>query len=271
MNFAVPFHRNFIYLNDPVQLNIKYKPKIEQLNNFIEEYGGTHRINLIISNFNQSEDFPIIQALLNKFTDFKIVICLSHYSKELQDFFVQKNIPHYYNELVTTWDKFQGFLNLKVTDIFIAEEIAFSAKILHEFAYKKGIGLRSYCNVCESAWDQTESIKSFFIRPQDIDLYDGLFDTIEFFVSDREVNKINVLYEVYTRSKTWFGALNEIIEGYQGSELNRCFIFPFGMHRLNCGHRCMKDPSNPCRICDRIAQLSVTLEHQNLAVQIDKK
>ena len=268
MQFAVPFLINFNYLNDNVQLNIKYKPKIAQLNNFIEEY-GSHRINIIFTDFDKDRDFPILRGLLDKFTESELISCFPKYNKQLENFLVQNNIPHYYNEFVTTFDKFNGFLDLKVTDIFIAEELAFSAKILSENAKKKNIALRFYCNVCQSSWDEIDPIKAFFVRPEDIYLYEDF--TIEFFINDKDVNKLNVLYEVYTRSKNWFGKISEIITGYTRDELNRCIIFQFGQSRFNCGHRCMYDLKWPCVICDGIAQLSKILQAENLAVQIDKK
>ena len=78
---------------------------------------------------------------------------------------MQKGLPHFYNEIITTWDKFKGFLSLKVTDIIIGEEIAVSAKILSTNAKKNHISLRFFPNVCQSSWDEEKTLTTFFIRP----------------------------------------------------------------------------------------------------------
>lgn len=180
-------------------------------------------------------------------------------------------MPHYYNEFVTDWDKFQGFLHLNVTDIFIAENLAFDLKNLSINAKKYNKSLRSFCNICESSWDDTPSLKTFFIRPNDITLYKKYIDTFEFYEDENSIAKINTLYKIYTKDNKWFGKLNEIIVGYEGEEDNRFIISNFGEKRLNCKKRCMCGIEPNCHICDRIVELSKTLKDKNLFVTIDKK
>lgn len=267
MNFAVPFMRNFAYLNDDVQLNIVYKPQIKELDNFISVY-GTHRINFIMQNFTE-KDCEIFLALKEKYPDSVLVVCVPYYHKELEHMLTSNGVPHYYNEIVTNWDKFNGFLSLAVTDIFIGEELAFSAKILSNRAKKNGKALRSFCNVCESSWDETSSIKTFFIRPEDLSLYENIIDTFEFY-TEADVHKINTLYQIYNIDKKWSGKLKEIIVGYNGEEDSRFIIPRFGERRLECGKDCAKGLDSSCHICDRIVELSQTLKDQKIMVTIDK-
>lgn len=267
MIFAIPFVRNFAFLDEDVQLNINYKPQIKELDNFISMYQN-HRINFIMQNFSD-KDGEIFSALKNKYPECEIVMCLPFYHKDLELKLTEEKIPHYYNEIVTNWDKFNGFLSLDVTDIFIGEELAFSAKILSNRAKKSGKSLRSFCNVCESSWDETPSIKTFFIRPEDIDLYDGIIDTFEFY-TEADAHKINVLYKIYTKDKRWFGKLKEIIVGYEGEEDSRFIIPRFGEKRLECGKVCAQGLDSSCHICDRIVELSETLKDQQIMVTIDK-
>lgn len=269
MKFAIPFSNGFQYLDDPeVQFNIIYKPKIKQLENFIQKY-GSHRINLIMSDFNQNSDSQIITALREKFSDCDLVVSLPTYNAYDEELLNELKIPHYYQQLVTTWDRFQGFLTLSVTDIFVAEELAFSAEILSSNAKEKGISLRCYCNVCQSSWDQTPSLKTFFIRPQDINLYAKYFDVFQFFVDRRETNKVNVLYRVYSKEKRWIGRLDEIIVGYEGDDYS-AFILPrFGEKRLNCGKRCMKN--SHCSLCDHMASAGELLRQNNFYIRVENE
>ena len=269
MNFAIPFSLSFKYPNQDIQWNIKYKPKIKQLNDFIELY-GTHRINLLITDFNFNRDIEIFSALKEKFPNNEIIICLPLYNETTEQQLNEKNIPHYYNEFVTDWDRFQGFLHLNVTDIFVAEDLMFNAKLLSLNAKKYGKSLRSYCNICESSWDKTSSLKTFFIRPNDIDLYKDYIDTFEFYIDEFSPVRLNALYEIYTKDKQWFGKLNEIIVGYEGEEDNRFIIPLFGEKRLNCGKRCMKGLEPSCHICERVIELGETLKNTDMLIKMER-
>lgn len=133
---------------------------------------------------------------------------MSTYTPELEQVLSNKQIPHYYQNFVNTLDEFEGFLSLDVTDIFITEELAFSALFLSQKAKEKNKSLRVFCNICQSSWKGTPSLKTFFIRPEDIDLYANFFDTFEFFYRDQNANEVNTFYEIYAKDKKWFGRLD---------------------------------------------------------------
>lgn len=273
MNFAIPFTRKFKYLNDEnLQLNIVYKPKIKELSDFIAAHGQNHRINIFIEEkIEDDRDLPIFQTLLETYPNYKIVICLPYYSKELEQKMNDNNIPHYYSEIVTDWDTFNGFLELNITDIFIGENICFFIPYASEKAKKKQVFLRAFCNICQSPWENTPSLKNFFVRPEDIELYENYIDTFEFFFNTFDSLKLNVLYEIYKQDQKWFGLLNEIILGLKEDIDNRFLISYFGERRLSCRKRCMYEQEPTCHICDRIAELSRTLKDKNLYVTIEKE
>jgi hypothetical protein len=66
----------------------------------------------------------------------------------MEQHFIDNNIKYYYNELITNWDKFYGFLSLGVTDIFLAEDIMFDLTNVRTKANEYNKLLRSFCNVC---------------------------------------------------------------------------------------------------------------------------
>ena len=262
MEFAIPFTKNFKYFNQNIQLNINYKPKIKELNTFINAYQN-YRINLIFSDFKEQRDLVIILALKEKYPQSKIIVCIPYYNQEIEQLLNKNNIQHYYSEFVITWDRFQGFLSLNITDIFISDILAFNLEKISYYAKKKNISLRCFCNLCDSSWEETPSLKTFFIRPEDLYLYAQYIDTFEFYT---DTTNINTLYEIYTKDKKWFGKLNEILVGYEGEDDNKFIISSFGERRLNCGKRCMKDLPPTCQFCDRIIELSKTLEKRDIIV-----
>lgn len=269
MKFAIPYSRSFKYSNDNIQWNINYKPQIKDLKNFIEQQRA-HRINFIISDFNNERDIQIFKVLKENFPESNLVMALPTYTAQLEDILSKQNIPHYYfDEYITDWDKFQGFLKLNVTDIIVTENLLFYAKFLSLNAKKNNKSLRCFCNICQSSWQQTESIKTFFIRPDDIELYAEYIDTFEFFYKPKS-KEINTLYEIYSKDKTWFGKLKELIVGYTGQEDNKFILPEFGERRLNCGKRCMQGIEPTCHICDRIIQLQKTLKTKKVYLSVDK-
>lgn len=275
MSFAIPFHRQFKYLQDKtVQLNIKYKPSIKKLESFIDTY-KEHRINIVMENEPSQEDLNILKVLIDKFINTKIIIRLPIYNENLEQTLSSRSIPHYYNEIVTTWDKFLGFLSLDITDIVIAEELGFSALFLKPLAKSKNIQLRVFCNICQSSWYKTKSLKTFFIRPEDIDLYSYYFDTFEFIYAKEkpDIHEINVLYEVYAIDKHWAGRLDEIIKEYIGEEDSRFFLPDFAEFRLKCQKKCVTrgNMSSKCNMCERIGELSKVLDEKNLMIHINKE
>lgn len=273
MNFAIPFTRKFKYLKDEnLQLNIVYKPKIKELNDFIAAYGQNHRINIFVEEKIEDErDFEIFKTLLETYPTYKIIFCLPYYSQQLESKLNKNNIPHYYSEIVTDWDTFNGFLELNITDIFIGENLCFYIPQVSEKAKKKQLFLRTFCNICQSPWENTPSLKNFFIRPEDIELYENYIDTFEFFFDTFDSIKLNVLYEVYKQDKKWFGLLNEIILNLKDDIDNRFLISYFGERRLSCRKRCAYETEPTCHICDRIKELSEQLKDKELYVTLIKE
>lgn len=189
------------------------------------------------------------------------------YKKELEQKLNAIQLPHFYNEIVTTWDKFNGFLSLNVTDIIVGEEIAFSPMILSNGAKKNHKSLRFYANVCQSSWDDERSLTSFFVRPEDIDLYAPYFDVCLFYNKLEDKHKLNVLYETYAIDKKWYGRLKDIIVGYQGEEDGRFLLPEFGTRRITCNKRCNKTIQNQCSFCYTIAKTNNLLERKGYVIR----
>lgn len=264
MNFAVPFVRKFKYFQDKnCELNIRYKPIIKQLLDFIEIYGD-HRINLIIGSesFREKEDIQIIEGLRERYPDCNLVICLSKYTPDLEKLFAEKGIPHYYQDFVNTWDKFEGFLSLDVTDIFVVEELAFSALFLSKKAKEKNKALRVFCNVCQSSWRDTPSLKTFFIRPEDIPTYANFVDVFELIVDEE---RQRILYKIYKQEK-WSGKIDEIIPTFKEELDSKYMLNTFGEIRCKCNKRCLYKMGS-CNICDRLMQLSNVFERNRSMMQ----
>lgn len=266
--FAVPFRKDFKFFQDNPELNIHYKPKIKELDTFISNY-SSYRINFIFNEeFDVDRDLPILLALKEKYKDMRLAAALPKYTEELESLLSSNQLPHYYQELIGDWDRFRGFLTLDVTDIFITGELCFSLYNVSDLAIEAQKSLRCYCNICQTSWPKLPSSKTFFIRPEDIPLYENYINVFEFYFSPEEKihsNKLNILYKIYHQEQKWRGNLAEIISGFNES-INNAYIIPkFGERRINCDKRCLHSYSS-CHICDRIIELAESLKDHQIVI-----
>lgn len=198
--------------------------------------------------------------------DFNFSIRLAKYNKEIKEILKEANFKFFFNIYVNDWDTFIGLSNLNVSDIYITENLGFEIDKVAAIAHKKNIQIRVFPNVCQSSWLETDTLKTFFIRPEDIDEYESYVDVIQFFDDGK---KLDVLYDIYHNDKKWFGKLNEIIIGLD-SDIDSRYIIPrFAQKRIKCGKECFKN--GRCKMCERVNDLSKTLQKAKLLVKLDKK
>lgn len=268
MKFQIPFYRNFKYFDkDKIEIFIKYKPDIKKLDAFIKEYSDYR----IIIAFGETQieqgsfilkDYKIIKALLEIHPDVDITVRIPIYNKIIEEDLNKYNIPHYYQYICCDWENLLGFCSLNVTDIRIGGNLAFMMKITSDFIRKKGIRVRCFCNNCEKKWDSIDTIKNFFIRPEDITYYAQFIDTFEF-KDISENNAYNTLYKIYAIDQRWNDKLKDIIYNYDGEEINSTILPEFGEYRSKCNRRCLIEPTS-CKICDQIIYFSQVLSQKNL-------
>lgn len=248
------------YINEADEWNIQYNPKDKTLLQFLEE-NQNKRINLCVD---YNIDFRFLKELCNKFSN--LYIRFDRYSDIYIENIVEQDFPFFFEERVNNWDTFLGLIECGVTDIYVVEDLCFELDKVAEIAHQENIKLRTYPNVAQSAWIESEDLKKFFIRPEDIDIYSDYIDIIEFFGEDK---KQDIYYKIYKYDKKWFGLLKELIIGFN-SDLDSKYIIPrFPDKRISCRKSCLKGGN--CRRCDRIKQLSHTLEQSELIVRIDKE
>ena len=80
---------------------------------------------------------------------------------------------------------------------------------------------------------------------------------------------MDVYYRVYSKDKKWFGQLNELIIDFNSDIDNKYIIPRFAEKRIKCDRKCLK--GGLCSRCDRIEELSSSLEKSGLIVKIDNK
>ena len=168
-------------------------------------------------------------------------------------------VPFYFSYLINNWDELIGYMDIGVSDVFITGFLGFELDKVSKITKERKVQLRCYCNMCQSVWNEGNSFKKFFIRPEDMYIYDEYIDIIEFFKSE---DTQNVLYDVYFHTHKWVGNLQEIVKGLK-EPVNNYYILgsDFAQRRIKCGKKCLKGSN--CELCERIKELADTLENSD--------
>lgn len=208
-----------------------------------------------------------IISIYNENKDIKFDIQLPFYNQKFMEELKDTNLKYFFKAAANSWDKFTGLISQNVSDIYITDELAFELDKVAEIAHKNSIKVRIYPNVAQSRWDKLSDILKFFIRPEDIEMYEPYVDVCEFYGD--KAQQIDTYYKIYQEDKKWFGDLQEIIIGLDSKIDSRYIIPRFAEKRIKCGKDCLK--GGKCEMCKRILDLSEQLENAHLIVQIDKE
>ena len=208
-----------------------------------------------------------IISIYNENKDIKFDIQLPFYNQKFIEELKDTNLKYFFKAAANSWDKFTGLISQNVSDIYITDELAFELDKVAEIVHKNNIKVRIYPNVAQSRWDKLSDILKFFIRPEDIEMYEPYVDVCEFYGD--KAQQIDTYYKIYQEDKKWFGDLQEIIIGLDSKIDSRYIIPRFAEKRIKCGKDCLK--GGKCEMCKRILDLSEQLENAHLIVQIDKE
>ena len=263
MNYCLNYNattQHVACINEADEWLIEYNPKDATLMEFLDKYSDDKRINIY---FKELVDLQFLIDLSKKFDNIYFKLTLDYLpiiKKEKPD------IKYFFDTEASDWDTFIGLLYKGVTDIYIVESLGFELDKAAAAAHKENVKIRVYPNIAQSSWPGLSSIKKFFIRPEDMDIYANYVDTIEFYNVDKQ---IDVYYKVYAKDKKWFGPLREIILDFNSDIDNKYVIPRFAEKRISCGKNCLK--GGLCSRCNRISELSHSLEQSQLIVKVDKK
>lgn len=146
---------------------------------------------------------------------------------------------------VADWESFTNLKELGVSDIYIDGPLGFQCNDIK--SSKVEVKIRVSPTVSPNAsLSNSANENTFFIRPEDLSLYEEVIDIIDFSETDQE--KEDILFSIYKRGIFNFD-LKELIQTLNMSVPN-LFINPeFAKFRLNCGQRC-KAPGRVCHSCE---------------------
>lgn len=249
------------------EILLEYNRKNLKIIDYIKEHSN-QRIILNISNLDEALQYKEIERLNAIYAENKLnfSIKLPKYNEKIKDLLSNLQIPFFFDWIITDWDELLGYIQLGVSDVYIGNNLGFELDKVAEVAHQNNVQIRVFPNVAQSSWKETSGLKKFFIRPEDVTFYSDYVDVFEFWGAD--LKKQEIFYKIYSKQE-WFGSLNEII--YElNEELDSRYIIPrFAEKRVRCKKECLK--GGKCQICDRIKELSHTLEEAHIIVDYNNK
>ena len=161
---------------------------------------------------------------------------------------VSRNYKAYIDAPVTDWETFHIYQELGVTDIRIDGPLCFCGEALSK-ARESGVKIRAKIGFYgfERA-NRKLTPNTFFIRPEDISIYEDAIDIIEFPDEDK---KGEVLFRIYTEMGCFTDNLNILYGRFDGYDDIRNTLFSdiFALRRYNCKQRCLDPAASPCHYC----------------------
>ena len=251
------------YVDEVQELKIIYNPDDKTLPDFLQKYKDKSIV-IDVQNDFEDVDAELFQNLYEKYHNIKLIINFNN--KDHIERIKKHQIPYFFANSVTTIDQLYGLLKYKPTDMYICEELGFFLDKVSKILHDNNIKLRIYPNICQSSFSETESIKTFFVRPEDISVYATFVDVFELIADEQ---RQQVIYKVYKQEK-WFGNINDLIPTFKGNLNSRYLLNPFGMIRTKCGKRCMYK-SGSCDICERFIDISEVLKKNKIVINRKKK
>ena len=258
MKYSVRYNKDFKSIEKVDEIIINYNKKDITLLDFIEE----NKNKRIILEVNIDEDITLLEELCNKYDN--LIIKFLQYDENKIENIINSKIKYFFDIKVDNWDTFIGLVNLKVSDVYIVNELGFELDKISVIAHSQNINIRVIPNIAQSSWNNTIDYKKFFIRPEDIEYYENFIDICELYGQN-----LDILLKVYKEDKKWFGKLNELIIGIKDDTLDGKYITSeYVFKRISCGKKCQK--GNSCSICDNIIELSKTFEKNQMAILNNK-
>lgn len=264
MNYAIKYYIGCRTLPKADEIIIKYTHETDELIKFAqEEINENQRLVVDLNEFNTeeklSDSLKIFIAAMEVHKNFALKTTIE--DKNIVDY-AESNIPFFVMETVDCWDELTHQIGLGVSDVYIVNEFGFYLPKISQYCHDMGVKVRAYPNVAQSRTSapNINSFTKFFIRPEDIFIYEEMIDTFEFF---GPLDKQPVLYDIYSQER-WLGKLNEIILGLD-NEIDNMTIAPyFGESRRACEKRCAY---GRCNVCNSIASLAAVLESKNIKMK----
>lgn len=262
------FYSNKINMKIFDEISIIYEDQSKELLGFLQEYPD-QRINLIvrdIEKFYNNQEWIKLEKIKEAMPERELYICFGGAKRfsMIEDLRIDEiinnlhTIPYFTGDLATNFSQLRYLLDFGVSDVYIGENLGFEMETIKNLCAKYGAQVRAYPNVAQSEIRTSDTITKFFIRPQDVGVYEEYIDVFEFW---GPLDRQKILRHIYEK-RNWMAPLKDIILDFDENIDSHRILPVFAEIRKNCGKKCEK--GNNCRVCYTVASIGQKLEEKHL-------
>ena len=266
MKYAITFAKTFRYFDliDEVIIT-PYKGDVEIIEYVEKTFKPEQRVILDLTELEESKisSFKDMVTILRKLKEINPLITAKvsiTFPKEDIDELKEAEIPFIFMEYAENFEMFYVQKELGASDIYVTGALGFYLDKLQPFRDK--VKLRVFPNIAQSTRGTTKLLPQlikFYIRPEDIELYQDYIDVLEIFPCK---DRTTVIYEIYKRQQ-WLGKLSDIIMDLD-NDIDNDVISPyFALHRIKCHQDCLLDR---CTLCQQIYSLGKKFEEAEIVL-----
>ena len=257
MNFSMNFNYNNYLQSQLYEVIIKYTQKNKQYEALSLEQNNI--IDLLLQEGNKSIvlsyekeqltplDITLFSALCEKYPTFKVRF--NNISEEELQLLHTNKIRFFLTTVCRDGEQYQALCNLGVSDIYISFPVAAALQNIGVFLKQssKSSGrpqLRIIANKVQTIQGLPD-YKGFFVRPQDIYLYEPYIDIVQLYCPQTDAPA--PILRAYQIEKSWYGDLSQLIYNLNTKIDNRYLANKWGEARIKCNKRCCL--GSPCQLC----------------------
>lgn len=252
------------YLEKADEIKVEYKDR-NRIIDYIEKYP---KATIILSIRKASEDTEVTWDEISRIQ----TLCKNQFLFAAVNIYqveqcYQRGINYYLDRPIDNYEDIYWLKKMKAKYILIESPIFFDIENVRDIT-RNFCSLRISPNVAYYAGNipKENGIVGSWIRPEDIDLYKRLIDTIEF--EDCDARKEEALYRIYMEDKKWPTDLNLLITNLNYPIDNKYLPDTFGEMRLRCQQKCFS--TSHCNFCTNAAMLSTNKRFQQRVNEMEQ-
>ena len=257
MKYCLQYSNISKKLKNADEISIIYRED-KGLLNFMEKFSKQKIVlRITASSFSQLEIDKLI-AIKKVYPKYNFIIAMDEYDYNLMKIFRENDLSFYINIPCTDWETFYELtINQKVSAINIGGPLGFELPKVKQFLESNNltVQIRAIANKAFCANGNTPSLIKFYIRPDDVKVYEPYIDIIEF----EDVARQDTFYNIYTK-ELFIGNLNQIIFNFNDSVDNKMLPTLFSERRIDCGHQCLK--GGRCHRCFTMKNIANNLKER---------
>ena len=267
MKLAAPFALDNVKNDERIdEFNIVFKKSnsFEKLIDFLEMFPDK-RVNIMFTDYSPTAyQFKMLNAAHeNVYVVFSDIILLNDFSTVRQT-----DTKFYTINPINSWSELAYWTQQGVSEFYPAGDLLHEMDALRHYCQEHNLKTRMIVNCITGSINPVQDV---FFRPQDFDLVDNYFDTVEFICNalpfdarQYNWNVFNVLYKAWFVKKHWIGALNQINSDVEFTLPCETIPDRFFSKKLNCGFMCMK--GRKCNSCALYIEMAETLADKGVRI-----